>query len=101
GVGRDELLDRRMLQPLDRLPGEQGVGTRGIHHTRTSLVDDLGGTDYRTSGEDLVVDDDRRFALHLADHAQRFAATVIAEAPLLDERNGSANHVSKVTRPFG
>ena len=53
------------------------------------------------AGVDLVVDDDRALAAHVADHVEQFGQVHVALAPLLDDRQWRLEDLGERPRALG
>ena len=53
------------------------------------------------AGVDLVVDDDRPLAAHVADDVEQLGHVQVAQAPLLDDRERRIEHLGEVAGALG
>ncbi len=78
------------------------MGRAGVDRCRALVLERLDRLHQRAGGVDLVIDDHRGLARHLADDVHHLGLVLVAhDTPLLDDREGRAQDLGEVAGPLG
>ena len=98
---RTTSLSARVADLLDRRIGQDAVGGAGVDLGDALALERADDLDQRAGGVDLVVDDDRPLAADLADDVHQLGPVEVADAALLDDRQGRIEELGERSRPLG
>lgn len=101
GVGGDNFLQTKTLQPLVGLIFEEGVGEDEVNVFRAALPNGFDGFDDGATGEDFIIDEEDVFAFNVTNDGEGFGLTGVEEATLFDNGEGRAEFFRPVTTFFG
>src|SRR5262249_41816774 len=98
-VRNEDLADGRVVDALERRPGEDAVAGAGRDRTRTVLHDGAGGLGERAGGVDHVVDNQGVLAADVADEVHDLGY-IRCRAAFVDDGEAGVEALGKGTRAF-
>ena len=99
GVGNNYLFEARSGDAFNGRTREDGVAGAGVHAGGTICVERVHGLHEGSGGVDDVVDDEARFAVHVADDVHDFGNVDIGAA-LIDDSEGGSHFLREMAGAF-
>ena len=100
-VSDDDLFDVGLAEALKGGAGEDAVRDAAVDIVRAALLDDAHGLRDGACRVDLFIHDEGMAALDAADDVLGLGLPVVAQAPLLDDGEGSIEPVGQLARLLG
>src|SRR5436309_2468622 len=98
GIRGDELHDTARRETLGGVVAKNAMRAGGPDLIDAALLQDPHRVQLRRATVDLVIDDDRAFAVDVADHSHDLAATAVVAVRLLHEHEWDVQHLADPAR---